>query len=437
MMTSGIPAVMAGAGMLLLFMFLGLPVFVAFMVVNLTAVFVLLGPAGFGMIASSFYETTTAGSLVTIPLFILMGEILFRSNAVDVLFRSMDDLIGHIRGRQYVLSIALATIFSTLSGAAMGVAAMLGRSLLPGMISRGYDPKLSAGNILAGASLAPLVPPSVLVIIIGTLAGVSIAGLLVAGLLPGLIFAGLFLLYTFIRVRLNPDLAPKNETLGRQVTATDKVMAVIRMLPFSIIIISVMGFILMGIATPNEAGAMGVIGSLIAAAIYRRLNYKMVVESVGSAAMISTMILIIMASSKLFSQLLAFTGGASALTDWVAGMDYAPWIMLIILMALPFLLCMFIDQIALMMIIIPIYGPIIEILEFDPIWFWLLFLVNITVGGMTPPFGYTLFALKSAWSEGTITQVYGAAWPFVLLFLFGMVILAVFPALATYLPGLL
>jgi len=436
-MISGIPAVMAGAGLLLLFMLLGMPVFVAFMLVNLIAVFVLLGPPGFGMLASSFFETTTSGSLVTIPLFILMGEILFRSNAVDVLFRSMDELIGHIRGRQYVLSIALATIFSTLSGAAMGVAAMLGRSLLPGMIARGYDPKLSAGNILAGASLAPLVPPSVLVIIIGTLAGVSIAGLLVAGILPGLMFAGLFLLYTFIRVRLNPKLAPESETLDREVTARDKMMAVVRMLPFSIIIISVMGFILMGIATPNEAGAMGVIGALIAAAIYRRLNYRMVVESVGSAAMISTMILIIMASSKLFSQLLAFTGGASALTEWVAAMEFAPWIMLIILMALPFVLCMFIDQIALMLIIIPIYKPIIEILGFDPLWFWLLFLVNITVGGMTPPFGYTLFALKSAWAEGTLMQVYGAAWPFVLLFLFGMVLLAIFPMLATYLPGLL
>jgi tripartite ATP-independent transporter DctM subunit len=436
-MISGIPAVMVGAGLLLLFMLLGMPVFVAFMLVNLIAVFVLLGPPGFGMLASSFFETTTSGSLVTIPLFILMGEILFRSNAVDVLFRSMDELIGHIRGRQYVLSIALATIFSTLSGAAMGVAAMLGRSLLPGMIARGYDPKLSAGNILAGASLAPLVPPSVLVIIIGTLAGVSIAGLLVAGILPGLMFAGLFLLYTFIRVRLNPKLTPESETLSREVTARDKVMAVVRMLPFSIIIISVMGFILMGIATPNEAGAMGVIGALIAAAIYRRLNYRMVVESVGSAAMISTMILIIMASSKLFSQLLAFTGGAAALTEWVAAMEFAPWIMLIILMALPFVLCMFIDQIALMLIIIPIYKPIIEILGFDPLWFWLLFLVNITVGGMTPPFGYTLFALKSAWAEGTLMQVYGAAWPFVLLFLFGMVLLAVFPVLATFLPGLL
>lgn len=436
-MISGIPAVIAGAGLLLLFMLLGMPVFVAFMLVNLIAVLLLIGSPGFGMLASSFFETTTSGSLVTIPLFILMGEILFRSNAVDVLFRSMDELIGHIRGRQYVLSIALATIFSTLSGAAMGVAAMLGRSLLPGMIARGYDPKLSAGNILAGASLAPLVPPSVLVIIIGTLAGVSIAGLLVAGVLPGLMFASLFLLYTFIRVRLNPKLAPESENIDREVTAGDKVMAVVRMLPFSIIIISVMGFILMGIATPNEAGAMGVIGALIAAAIYRRLNFRMVVESIGSAAMVSTMILIIMASSKLFSQLLAFTGGASALTEWVAAMEYAPWVMLIILMALPFVLCMFIDQIALMLIIIPIYRPIIEILGFDPLWFWLLFLVNITVGGMTPPFGYTLFALKSAWTEGTLMQVYGAAWPFVLLFLLGMIILAVFPMLATYLPGLL
>ncbi|MBJ7275768.1 TRAP transporter large permease subunit [Marinobacter sp. TBZ242] len=436
-MITGIPAVLAGAGLLLLFMLLGMPVFVAFMLVNLIAVFVLLGPAGFGMLASSFYDTTTSGSLVTIPLFILMGEILFRSHAVDVLFRSMDELIGHIRGRQYVLSIALATIFSTLSGAAMGVAAMLGRSLLPGMIARGYDPKLSAGNILAGASLAPLVPPSVLVIIIGTLASVSIAGLLVAGILPGLMFAGLFLGYTFIRIRFNPKLTPEFETIDREVTARDKVMAVVRMLPFSIIIISVMGFILMGIATPNEAGAMGVVGALVAAAIYRRLNYRMVADSLGSAAMISAMILIIMASSKLFSQLLAFTGGASALTEWVAAMEYAPWIMLIILMALPFVLCMFIDQIALMLIIIPIYKPIIEILGFDPLWFWLLFLVNITVGGMTPPFGYTLFALKSAWTEGTLVQVYGAAWPFVLLFVFGMVLLAIFPVLATYLPSLL
>jgi TRAP-type C4-dicarboxylate transport system permease large subunit len=149
------------------------------------------------------------------------------------------------------------------------------------------------------------------------------------------------------------------------------------------------------------------------------------------------MILVIMASSKLFSQLLAFTGGATAMTEWVVGLEASRWVMLFLLMALPFVLCMFVDQIALMLIVIPIYLPIIERLQFDPIWFWLLFLVNITVGGMTPPFGYTLFALKSAWKEATLAKVFSAAWPFVLLYVLGMVILALVPGLTTLLPSML
>ena len=149
------------------------------------------------------------------------------------------------------------------------------------------------------------------------------------------------------------------------------------------------------------------------------------------------MILFIMASSKLFSQLLAFTGGASAMTEWVVGLEQSRWVMLILLMLLPFVLCMFIDQIALMLIVIPIYLPIIEELQFDPIWFWLLFLVNITVGGMTPPFGYTLFALKSAWEDASLGKVFSSAWPFVLLYLLGMIVLALVPGLTTLLPSML
>lgn len=433
----GISAVLFGVGLLLLLLAIGMPVFVAFMLVNLIAVGITIGPMGYGMFANSLFGTATTGSLVTIPLFILMGEILFRSNAVEILFKAIDDLVGRIRGRQYLLSIVLATVFSTLSGAAMGVAAMLGRSLLPGMVARGYDARLSAGNMLAGASLAPLIPPSVLVIIIGTLAGVSIAGLLVAGILPGLLFAALFIVYTFIRVKLNPALAPESEDTHNDIGVGEKVVALLKLLPFGIIILSVMGLILLGVATPTEAGAMGVIGSLITAAIYRQLSVRMIMESLAGAARISAMILIIMASSQLFSQLLAFTGGASALTQWVVGLDLAPWLMLIVLLALPFILCMFIDQIALMMIVIPIYVPLVNFLGFDPLWFWLLFLVNISVGGMTPPFGYTLFALKSAWTEGTLGTVFRAAWPFVGLFIVGMIILGFFPQLATFLPGLL
>lgn len=436
-MIEGIEAVLVGVGMLLLLMATGLPVFAAFLLINLLAVAVIMGPAGYGMFANSLYETTTTQSLVTIPLFILMGEILFRSNSVEVLFRSIDTLVGRVRGRQYVLSILLATVFSTLSGAAMGVAAMLGRSLLPGMVARGYDARLSAGTILAGASLAPLIPPSVLAIIIGTLAGVSIAGLLIAGILPGLMFASIFLAYCFIRTWLNPSLAPEEDDTDARFTMRQKLWALLRMVPFSIIILSVMGLILMGIATPTEAGAMGVIGSLVTAAIYRNLSLRMIGEALASSAKVSAMILIIMASSKLFSQLLAFTGGATAMTEWIVGLDQSRWVMLLLLMVLPFLLCMFIDQIALMLIVIPIYLPIIAELQFDPIWFWLLFLVNITVGGMTPPFGYTLFALKSAWHGGSLGDVFQAAWPFVLLYILGMIILALVPGLTTILPSMI
>ncbi|MAW85935.1 MAG: C4-dicarboxylate ABC transporter permease [Phyllobacteriaceae bacterium] len=436
-MVEGISAVLIGAGLLLGLMATGIPVFAAFLTVNLVAVAVIMGPVGFGMFANSLYETTTTQSLVTIPLFILMGEILFRSNAVEVLFHSIDTLVGRVRGRQYVLSIVLATVFSTLSGAAMGVAAMLGRSLLPGMIARGYDAKLSAGTILAGASLAPLIPPSVLVIIIGTLAGVSIAGLLIAGILPGLMFAVIFLIYCFVRIWLDPSLAPQETNSGPGPSMREKLLALLRIIPFSIIILMVMGLILMGVATPTEAGAMGVIGAIITAAIYRNLSLDTIVGSLASSAKVSAMILVIMASSKLFSQLLAFTGGATAMTEWVVGLEASRWVMLFLLMALPFVLCMFVDQIALMLIVIPIYLPIIERLQFDPIWFWLLFLVNITVGGMTPPFGYTLFALKSAWKEATLAKVFSAAWPFVLLYVLGMVILALVPGLTTLLPSML
>src|SRR5690625_2261110 len=438
-MLSGISAVLWGSSVLMALMLTSLPVFVAFMIINLIAVMYMLGAPAFSMLANSFYETTTSTSLVTIPLFILMGEVLFRSHAVDVLFRSIDTLIGRVKGRQYVLSIALATVFSALSGAAMGVAAMMGRSLLPGMVKRGYDPVLSAGNILAGASLAPLIPPSVLAIIVGTLAGVSIAELLIAGIIPGLVLAALFLIYTYIRVYLNPDLAPQDtaDELAKAYTAQDKWLAVARTLPFGLVILSVMGTILSGMATPNEAGAVGVFGSVVAAAIYRRLSFRMLAESIASAAKISSMILIIMASAKLFSQMLAFSGGATAMTHWIVNLGYSKWLMLLILLLLPFVLCMFIDQVALMLIILPIYKLVLAQFGFDPLWFWLLFLINITVGGLTPPFGYTLFALKGAWAEGTLGQVYRAAIPFVGLFILGVVIMALFPGLVTFLPNLL
>ncbi len=427
-----------GLALLLAAFMTGAPIFIAFLVINIAGVLLVLGQPGFGMVANSIFETTNIAALSAIPLFILMGELLFRSGSIDILFDSVDKLVGKVRGRQYVLCIVLSTIFGALSGAAMGVAAMMARTLYPGMIERNYDSRLSTGAILAGASLAPIIPPSVLVIIIGTLADVSIAGLLIAGIVPGLMLSGMFLIYIFARVRANPELAPYGDSdTAPEVSLWEMVVAVLRVLPFALIIFCVMGFILLGVATPSESAATGVLGALLTAVYYRKLSWKMISESVASAAFITSMILVIMASSKMFSQLLAFTGSTRELTSLIVTLNFEPYVMLFLMMLIPFILCMFIDQIALMLVVIPIYQPLLGTLGFDPIWFWLIMLLNVTVGGITPPFGYTMFAFKGSAPDVPLKDIFNATWPFVCIFLVGMAVIAAFPPLATWLPGLL
>lgn len=427
------------AGMAILFaLFLsGAPIFLAFLFAILTGVYFIIGPFGFPMFANSVLDTVTTTSLASIPLFILMGEILFRSGTMEVLFDSIDKLVGRVRGRQYVLVVVLSAIFGALSGVAMAVAAMLGRAIMPGMVARGYDRNIAAGLIVSGASLAPIIPPSLLAIIVGSIADVSIAKLLIAGVIPGLLLGGIFMLYTFARIAMNPSLAPANVSGERgDVSTAELIMALVRILPFAIVIFSVMGFILLGIATPSESAATGVLGAMITAAIYKNLNLKMIWSSVMASITVSAMILAIMAMSKMFTQLLAFTGATNQLVELVANLGYGPLTMLLIMLAVPFVLCMFIDTIAVILLTIPIYQPVVTALDFDPVWFWLLFLINITLGAITPPFGYTLFAFKAVVPDMTISDVYRATWPFIALFLLGIAVIIAFPAIATWLPNL-
>ena len=427
----------AGIAILFVLFLSGAPIFLAFLGSILIGVYFIIGPAGFPMFANSILDTASTTSLASIPLFILMGELLFRSGTMDVLFDSIDKLVGKVKGRQYVLVVVLSAVFGALSGVAMAVAAMLGRAIMPGMQKRGYDRGIAAGLIIGGASLAPIIPPSLLAIIVGSLADVSIAKLLIAGVIPGLLIGGIFLVYVFVRIALNSNLAPANVTGERaEVTSMEKVMAIVRTLPFLIVMFSVMGFIMLGIATPSESAATGVVGSLITAAIYRKLSLDMIWKSLMAAITVSAMILVIMAMSKMFTQLLAFTGATSQLVNLVANLGYSPVVMLIIMLAVPFVLCMFIDTIAVILLTIPIYQPVVTALEFDPVWFWLLFLVNITLGAITPPFGYTLFAFKAVVTEMSISDVYRATWPFVALFILGIALIIVFPGIATWLPNL-
>ena len=413
----------------------GAPIFLAFLIIIVSAVVILLGNSAFGMVVNSIYETGTTASLGTVPLFILLGEILFRSGCMEVLLNSIDKLVGRVRGRQYILSISLSTVLGALSGSAIAVGAMLGRSLLPIMRGRGYDTKLSIGTILAGACLAPIIPPSILAIIVGTLADVSIASLLIAGVIPGIFLAGLFIAACLIKVRLNPSLAPTEEE-GEKIDLKGKLHAAAGLLPFTFIIFMVMGLIMLGVATPSESAATGVFGAIMTAAYYKRLNFRMLYESVGEAALLASVIMLILCSAVMFTQLLAFTGATAALTEVVTTMDVNRWVMFFMMMLLPFILCMFIDQLGLMLIVIPIYLPILEALQFDPVWFWLLFLLNITLGAITPPFGYVMFAVKAAAPDVSMGEIFNASWLFVGLTLFGMLVMAAFPDIVTFLPEL-
>lgn len=436
------PAEILGLGLLALVAVLlcAVPIYLGFLLLNLAGVWVFFGGSGVGLLVNGIVDSLTSLSMTTIPLFVLMGEVLFRSGAVEVLFDSVDRIIGRIRGRLYVFTIVLSTLFGALCGSAVAVVAMLGRSVLPIMHKRGYDIMLSAAVIQGGASLAPIIPPSIIAVLIGSVANVSISALLIAGILPGLLLAAMSIAYVYWELWRDPSRAPAEEPeITRAGSGRITILrAVLQLIPFTVIIFSVMGLMLLGVATPSESAATGVIGSLFVAGFYRKLNWRMLKKAVVGTVRISAMILAIVATSILFGQLLAFTGATTDIVNWTTHLDLHPMVMFWLLMIVPFVLCMFIDQLAFMLVAIPLYAPLVKTLGFDPIWFWTMFSINMTLASLTPPFGYTMFALRAAAPEIiTLQQVFDASWPITWVFVLGMVVMTVFPQIITILPMLL
>ena len=428
---------LSGSFVMLLVLFAtGLPIFLSFLLLNLAALFLLTGSfGGVLLVINSMFDTGTSFSLAAIPLFILLGEILFRSGAVNILFNAVDALIGNIRARLYAVAIVLSTIFGALSGSAMAVAAMMGSSLLPEMRARGYDRDLSIGALLAGSSLAPIIPPSVMAVVLGILSKVSIAALLIAGILPGLLLAFAFFVYLVIRGRINPALAPISNRTA--LPGRERAGLVARALPFLLIIAAILGFILAGIATPTESAAVGCITAIVICAFFAELDIRKLIACLRSTASITTVITIIMVSSVSFSQVLNMSGATFKLVAAVTELNLPPAVMFVLLQVLPFVLCMFIDQIALMIMLVPLYGPIVEALGFDPVWFWTIFLINMSIGGITPPFGYTLFALHGVTRDVPLQAIFRAVIPFIGIFIVVIALLALFPDIILFLPSFL
>jgi tripartite ATP-independent transporter DctM subunit len=291
------------------------------------------------------------------------------------------------------------------------------------------------GTILAGASLAPIIPPSVMAVVLGILSKVSISALLIAGILPGILLAGSFLLYAVVRGWINPAVAPVSERAA--LPWRTRMATAMKASPFLLIILTILGLILGGVATPTEAAAVGCVAAVVICSIFGELRMPTLIEALRSTAWITAMIMIIMVSSVSFSQLLNMTGVTFKLVAFVTELALPLVLMFIMLQALPFILCMFIDQIALMIMLVPLYQPIIGALGFDPLWFWTIFLVNMSIGGITPPFGYTLFALQGVTQGVPIQAVYRAVLPFIAIFLAVIALLALVPDIILFLPSFL
>jgi tripartite ATP-independent transporter DctM subunit len=423
-------------GLILALFASGLPVFACFLLANVLGVFVLMGPAGLGLFVNSILDTTTTEALVAVPLYVLLGELLFRTGGIDTLYSSLNRLVGAIPGRLYVIATMLAAFLGAVSGSAMASVAMLGRFVYPTMIERGCDRRLSIGTILAGATLDPIIPPSVLAIILATLANISIASFLIAGIIPGILLAGLFACYAVVRTILDPKLDARPEPLPPSERGWWPLIAsVLQILPLCFIIFLVLGLIILGVAQPTEAAATGIVGIVVIFALSRSVSLQMIYTACYGAALTTATILVILASAKLFSQLLAYTGATAGLIGLVSDLEVNRWLIYFIMMATVFLFCMFMDQLALMLIAVPVYSPLIAHFDFDPIWFWMLFLINITLGGITPPFGYTMFVFKSVTPDVSLLEVYRAAWPMVWIAVLGMVIMTFVPQIVTWLPS--
>jgi tripartite ATP-independent transporter DctM subunit len=422
-------------GALSLLLLTGLPVAFCFIAINIVGAFFLWGGMpGLHQLVLRMYTSVTSFPLTTVIMFVLMGEIMFHSKIFINIINILDQWMGRLPGRLGLVSVASATLLSTLSGSSMGTTAMLGSIMTQEMENRGYKKPISIGSCMSGA-LAMIIPPSALAVILATLAQISVGKVLLAGVIPGLLMAAFYVSYIIIRCKLQPDIAPSY--IPTPIPLSRKIMDTVRyVLPFGIVILVVIGFIILGIADPTEASALAVVVIIILTAIYKSLNWEVIRKSFMGTLQIVVMMFIILTGSVAFSQILAFSGATKGLAEFVVGLSLPPIALFIAMQFLLLVLGSFMEQVSIMMITFPIFLPILRVLGIDLIWFGLLTLINMEIGLKTPPFGFCLFVMKGVAPSGTtMMDIIRASIPFILGDTLVMVLIIIFPQIAIWLPN--
>ncbi|OUS03893.1 C4-dicarboxylate ABC transporter permease [Rhodobacterales bacterium 52_120_T64] len=423
-------------GMVVGGMFLGLPVAFAFLGANIIGMLVFMGGAGsLEFLSAEMYESVARYSFLPIILFLLMGEILFQSRVAFRAINAVDLLISKMPGRMSIVSIAGGTIFSSLTGSSIANTALMGGVLLPDMLKRGYAPSIAMGPIMATGGIAMLVPPSALAVLLGSLAYIPIASLLIAGILPGILMAVAFVTYVLVICTIRPDLAPAGEEDSTLTTSQRWKPFLIYVVPLMGIFVAVVGSIFSGIASPTEAAAIGCVAAVIASIAYRSLTWEILKNSLTETAKVAVMILLIIAGSTTFSQILSVSGATQGMLQYIETLEFTAFSAVFMMLIVLIFLGAFMDQVSMMLLTLPFFLPIAAAHGVDMLWLGVLFLVVMEVSLMTPPFGLLLFVMRGVAPKSiSMLQIYGAAFPFIMLELAVLFLLFLWPDLALWLP---
>jgi tripartite ATP-independent transporter DctM subunit len=425
-------------GGMVLLLLTNLPIAFAFLVVNFIGAYFFLGgiPGLVGVLTGAFTSITTF-TLLPVPFFILMGELIFHSgmglNAINVL----DKWLGNLRGRLSLLAIIMGVIIGALSGSTIATCALLGTILLPQMLEKGYSKNMSLGPLMGVGTVDALIPPNALTVVLASLANIDVGQLLMAGIPAGILMSALYFVYVLVWVRIKPEEAPMYRVV--RVPLKEKTAAAVKsLLPLGFIIFMVIGLIFLGVATPTEAAATGTLGAFLLALAYGRLNWEVMKKSVMSTVKVTVMIFMIIIVSSTYGEILAFTGAASGMTGFITNLSVAPVIILIGMLLVVLIMGCFMETVAIMMITIPIYMPVVNALGFDKIWFGVMMLIALETGLITPPFGVTLFVMKGvAPKDVTMGDIWRAVTPYVIIDMLCIGLVMAMPVLATIIPSLM
>ena len=434
-MSWGLAALLLLGGSTVL-LFLGMPVALSFVAINIAGAWLFLGgEAGLGQVVRNSVVSVMSFSLTPIPLFILMGEILFHTGLALKVIEGVERLITQVPGRLAVIAVVAGTVFSAISGSTIATTAMLGSLMLPVMLARGYHPAMATGPIMAIGAVDMLIPPSALTVLLGSLSGISISKLLIGGVVPGLILSVAFVAYIVAAALRRPELAPAAPAESRN-RLEGWGLLVFYVVPLVSIFIVVVGAMSGGFATPTESAALGALATLALALAYRALSLQALMQALKGTVAITGMILFIILGATTFSQILSFSGATDGLVSAILGHGLSPFAVLVGMMLLLIFLGIFVDQVSMMLITLPVFMPIVAKLGIDPIWFGVLFLICMQLGLLLPPHGLLLMTMRGvAPPEVTMAHIFQAVVPYVIMSLLLLALLLLFPMIATWLPN--